>query len=55
MHVAVGDHVMTGQPLFTVHAASEDDAERASGRVLGALHLTEEAASRLPLFYERVT
>lgn len=55
MHVAVGDRVLVGQPLFTVHAASEDDAERAAARALSALHLTEGPAARLPLFYERVT
>lgn len=55
MHVVVGDLVEVGAPLFTVHAANEEDRDAAAERVLGAIHISEEEADALPLFYARVT
>ena len=55
MHVKVGDHVEAGEPLFTVHANSEETYEAAAQRVRAAISFSDESVEALPLFYERVT
>ena len=54
IHVAVGERVQVGQPLFTVHAGSEADSERAATRALRAMRFSGERADPLPLFYDRI-
>lgn len=54
MHAKVGDRIEKGQPLFTVHARSGDEAERAASRVSHALRLSSEPVEPLPLFYDRI-
>jgi len=54
MHVKVGDRIEKGQPLFTVHARSGEEAERAASRVSHALRLSSEPVEPLPLFYDRI-
>ncbi|ATJ83598.1 thymidine phosphorylase [Halomonas beimenensis] len=41
---ALGDRLAAGQPLATVHARSEDDAERAERQLLAAVELGETPA-----------
>jgi len=54
MHVRVGDHVAEGQPLFTVHAATEAAKDRAADRILRAIRLGPDPVPPLPHFYERI-
>lgn len=39
LHAAIGTKVEKGQPLFTLHAASEESAKEATGRILNAFNL----------------
>jgi pyrimidine-nucleoside phosphorylase len=55
IHKAVGERVEAGEPLVTVHAASEEDAGRALARLTSALELAEEAPPARPLVRYRVT
>ncbi len=55
VHVEIGDRVDPGQPLFTVHAASESAGQQAGRRVRDAVRITEDRVAALPLFYERIT
>lgn len=48
---AVGDRVGLGEPLFTVHANSEQKLERAKDRVLAAHTWSDDTVEALPLFY----
>ncbi len=52
IHRKVGDHVVMGDPLFTLHAASQESLEHARERVSSAFEYTESPVKRLPLFYE---
>lgn len=54
MHIKVGDRIERGQPLFTVHARSSEDAKQAASRVGSALRLSSEPVEPLPLFYGRL-
>ncbi len=54
MQVRIGDRVEVGQPLFTVHAQRDSDAQAAAKRILAALHLSDTPAAALPLFYDRI-
>ena len=51
VHVKVGDRVETGQPLFTIHARREADAEQARQALLAALQWSDTPVPPLPLFY----
>ncbi|MEE8561364.1 MAG: hypothetical protein V3S91_05295, partial [Gemmatimonadota bacterium] len=55
IHKAVGERVEAGEPLVTVHAASEEDAGGALARLTSALELAEEAPPARPLVRYRVT
>jgi pyrimidine-nucleoside phosphorylase len=50
----VGDYVIEGEPLFTIHANSKEKLELAKQRVLMAHTIKEEECKPLPLFYEIV-
>jgi pyrimidine-nucleoside phosphorylase len=54
IHHKVGDFVRTGEPLFTLHAAQQDQFDTAKTRLLAAHHWSETACQPLPLFYEVV-
>jgi pyrimidine-nucleoside phosphorylase len=51
VHCKVGDHVKVGEPLYTLHARSQEEAGRASLRLLEALTWNSEPVPALPLFY----
>lgn len=52
-HVEVGDAVRRGEPLFTVHAASEGDAEEASHRIMAdAFRWSDSPVPRLPVILD---
>lgn len=48
----VGDKVEQGQDLFTVHAASQQDLDKAEKRLLGAHQWSDQPVPALPLVYE---
>jgi pyrimidine-nucleoside phosphorylase len=50
----VGDYVIEGEPLFTIHANSEEKLQLAKQQVLNAHIIKEEECDPLPLFYEIV-
>ncbi len=54
VHVKIGQRVEAGQPLFTVHAATEAQSALATRRLLAAVQLSDAPVKPLPLFYERV-
>lgn len=47
----VGDHVAAGDPLFTVHATSQERLVEAKAAVMGAHAWSDEPIEPLPLFY----
>ena len=51
VHVKVGDHLETGEPLFTVYSKNTEDAEKARKRLLAALRWSDSKVKPLPLFY----
>jgi pyrimidine-nucleoside phosphorylase len=51
IHKKVGDSVRPGDILFTIHAASQEAAENARGRVLSGIKMSKEKVAPLPLFY----
>lgn len=50
IHHKVGEHVAEGEPLFTVHARTEESADVAARRVMEA-HIWSERPG-MPLFYD---
>lgn len=50
VHKKVGEYVAQDEPLFTIHARTEDAAETAAQRVLGA-HIWSDRPG-IPLFYD---
>jgi pyrimidine-nucleoside phosphorylase len=54
VHHKVGDYVIAGEPLFTIHANSKEKLELAKRQVLQAYKIEEEKCEPLPLFYEIV-
>jgi pyrimidine-nucleoside phosphorylase len=54
VHAKVGAAVKAGTPLFTVHAASEEDAKRAAARLQAAIQIVPQPVARLPMVYERI-
>jgi pyrimidine-nucleoside phosphorylase len=55
VHGKVGDAVSAGDPLFTLHAASEDALPMARERLLAAHTWSDEPVDPLPLFYDVLT
>jgi pyrimidine-nucleoside phosphorylase len=51
VHRKVGEHVLVGEPLFTLHARSQEEAGRAKLRLLEALIWSSDPVPALPLFY----
>ncbi|MDY6872394.1 MAG: thymidine phosphorylase [Chloroflexota bacterium] len=47
----VGQKVEAGEPLFVIHANSQDDAEEANLRLDNAVEIVDEPVDPLPLFY----
>ena len=54
VHHKVGDRVDTGQPLFTLHARSKEEAHVACERLLAACIWSDTPVDPLPLFYDLV-
>jgi pyrimidine-nucleoside phosphorylase len=54
LHAKVGSRVAAGDPLCTIHAASEDAAAAQAEHLLAAYTLAEEPAGRLPILLDRV-
>jgi pyrimidine-nucleoside phosphorylase len=51
VHNKVGDHVVEGDPLFTVHANDQDKLDFAKQKMLAAYKFCDEQTEPLPLFY----
>ncbi|MDD5467624.1 MAG: thymidine phosphorylase [Anaerolineales bacterium] len=51
MHARVGDALVKGQPVLTIHASSEQTLELARNRLQGGIRLSAEAVEPLPLNY----
>ncbi|MDF1519884.1 MAG: thymidine phosphorylase [Brevefilum sp.] len=49
--VKVGDAVEIGQPLFVIHARSDDAVEEAKQQLKNAVKIVKEEVAPLPLFY----
>jgi pyrimidine-nucleoside phosphorylase len=54
VHHKVGDYVISGEPLFTIHANSREKLELAKRLVLKAHRIEDEKCEPFPLFYEIV-
>lgn len=54
IHHKVGDYVIEGEPLFTIHANAQDKLEAAKERVRKAHKIEDDKCDPLPLFYEIV-
>jgi len=54
VHHKVGDYVISGEPLFTIHANSQEKLKIALNKVRQAHQIKEEKCEPLPLFYEIV-
>jgi pyrimidine-nucleoside phosphorylase len=52
IHHKVGDQVEKGDPLFTIHANSEEKLEEVRKVVFSAHQFSDEPVEQLPLFYE---
>jgi pyrimidine-nucleoside phosphorylase len=55
VHIKVGDRVEQGQPLFTIHAASQDKLDAARRSLLDTLAFSDEPVDPLPLFYGEIS
>ena len=55
IHHKVGDRVLIGDPLFTVHASSKEKMAQAKSRLLAAHTWSDQPCPRLPLFYEVIS
>ena len=55
VHHKVGDRVMIGEPLFTIHANAPEKLAQARQRLLAAHHWSEEPCPPLPLFYDVIS
>jgi len=54
VHRKVGDYVLEGEPIFTIHANSSDKLKLAIQQVEKAFQFQKEMCEPLPLFYEIV-
>ncbi len=52
VHHKVGDRLEQGQPLFTIHAKSVEDAASTRERLLSAHQWSDSKCEPLPLFYD---
>ncbi len=52
LHRKVGEHVSTGDPLFSIHSLSVDDSERAEARLLEAYGWSEHEVPAPPLIHQ---
>lgn len=52
LHGKVGQRVEAGQPLFTLHARSQAEADAACPLLLAAHTISDEPCDPLPLFYD---
>jgi len=52
VHVAVGTRVQAGEPLVTIHAASEVDADAAEAMLRQAIQVGEGDVAPRPLFLD---
>jgi pyrimidine-nucleoside phosphorylase len=55
LHVRIGDRVAEDTPLCTLHARSEEDAEKAEKEVRAAIHIGDEECGKAPNFIAIVT
>jgi pyrimidine-nucleoside phosphorylase len=55
VHTKVGNQVEAGQPLFTVHAASQEKLDETARALLEAVAFADQPVQPLPLFYGEVT
>jgi pyrimidine-nucleoside phosphorylase len=51
----VGEKVTKGEPLFTIHADSQEKLDAARARLIAAHHWSDEPVEPLPLFYEVIS
>jgi len=54
-HAKVGDQITEKQPLFTIHAADDAQAEMALNRLRDAYQLQENPVQSLPIIYDVLT
>ena len=54
IHRKVGEYVLSGEPLFTIHANQKEKLEQAKSSVFHSFELQESPCDPLPLFYEIV-
>ncbi len=54
IHRKVGEYVLAGEPLFTIHANQKEKLEQAKLSVFNGFELQEGPCDPLPLFYEIV-
>ncbi len=54
VHKKVGEIVELEEPLFTLHAASDEDAIMAESRLQEAIDIADLPCQNLPLFYDRI-
>ncbi|OOY16907.1 thymidine phosphorylase [Thioclava sp. DLFJ4-1] len=52
--VALGEDMAAGEPLVTIHAANDRDADAAEAALLAAIELSDEAPEEPPLIHERI-
>lgn len=55
LHCKVGDQVERGQPLFSLHARSQQEAQEAIPRLLAAHDFQDQPCGPLPLFYDVIS
>lgn len=54
-HKKVGEAIAGGDSLFTIHAATEEDAMVAKERLLRAIEVSDKKHDPLPVIYERIS
>ena len=54
VHRKVGEYVLSGEPLFTIHANQKEKLEQAKLRVFNSFEFQDNPCDPLPLFYEIV-
>ena len=52
--VKVGQKVEAGEPLFVIHARSQEDQTEAEKRLRSAVNFTSQPIEQLPLFYGKI-
>ncbi|MEP7289887.1 MAG: thymidine phosphorylase [Chloroflexota bacterium] len=55
VHVKVGDTVIPGEPLLTIHANDPQRLERAKQRLQNTFVISDRPTSPLPAFYDTIT